>query len=74
MGDFIPSTPPPTKKPPRITLSPNEITTAQQLLANYAPVPETLTIFATNNGDFIDCLDRLFNKPSQTFTNPTKNQ
>jgi hypothetical protein len=52
-----------------ITLSPTEITTAQQLLANYAPAQETLTILATNNGDLADCLDRLSKSP--TFNDPT---
>jgi hypothetical protein len=41
-----------------ITLSPIEISTAQQLLANYAPAQETLAILLANNGDFADCLDR----------------
>jgi hypothetical protein len=41
-----------------ITLSPTKITTAQQLLANYAPAQETLPILAANNGDFADCFDR----------------
>jgi hypothetical protein len=36
--------------------------------------PTEITILTANNGDFADCLDRLFNKPSQTFTNPTENQ
>lgn len=68
-GDSIPSTPPPIKNPPMITLSPNEITTAQQLLANYAPAQETLAILTANNGDFADCLDRLSKSP--TFNDPS---
>jgi hypothetical protein len=50
-------------------LSPTEITTAQQLLANYAPAQETLTILATNNGDLADCLNKLSKSP--TFNDPT---
>jgi hypothetical protein len=52
-----------------ITLSPTEISTAQQLLANYAPAQETLTILTANNGDFADCLDRLSKSP--TFNDPS---
>jgi hypothetical protein len=51
-----------------ITLSPTEITTAQELLANYAPAQETLAILAANNGDFSDCFDRLSKSP--TFSDP----
>jgi hypothetical protein len=60
-----------------ITLSPTKITTAQQLLANYAPAQETLPILAANTGDFADCFDRRRRKRSYrlskfpTFNDPT---
>jgi hypothetical protein len=52
-----------------LNLSPIEITTAQQLLADYAPAQETLAILVANNGDFADCFDQLSKSP--TFNDPT---